>query len=1172
MITITRLAKRATRATVAVALAAGLALTGLQPASADADQAAAQQYRPYVHFSPEKNWMNDPNGLVYYKGLYHLYFQYNPQGTRWGNMSWGHATSKDLVHWEQQPLAIPQTFNAEGVPTEDIFSGSVVVDKNNTSGFGTADTPPLVAIYTSAYTAAHPTYAGLQAQSLAYSLDDGQTWTKYSGNPVLNRTSANHRDPKVFWYDKPGGGGYWVMVTVEATEHRVLLYKSSDLKDWTELSDFGPANSTAGIWECPDLFPLKVAGTGKTKWVMIVNLNPGAVAGGSGGQYFVGDFDGTTFTSESTVSAELPPGTTFAGFDNGTYDGWTVNNEPGNRFNGPWTDAPATGAMAGQSPVTGFVGNGLINGFADADWPLGTIESPTFTVTEPYLNFLVGGGNHPHVDGSQNGNAAPAGQLLFDGFEYPGSEQVTAHGWTVTGGFELGQNPSTTGGEFYLGDKRINTFDGGTKGDDNVGTLTSSAFTIDDDYLSFLVGGGRRTDGSLAVQLLVGDDVVRTVSGDENGRLNWKHFDVSDLRGQTARLRINDQATGGWGHLTFDHPVLGPEPAQVRSEETSVNLVVDGEVVRSATGSDSETLDWASWDLRTYAGQQAKIVVIDQNRWGWGHILADQFMFSDESAPTRLEAYDWLDWGRDYYATVSFGNVPDGKRLTIGWMNNWQYAGAIPTSTWRSSMTLPRELGLVETAKGPRLIQHAVDQVASLYKKPSLKLGAQRVSGSKKLAVKGDVVQIDATFAPGSADKFGLSVFGNGDSKTLIGYDTESKRLYVDRRNSGNVDFHPAFASIEDAPVALRNGKLKLRLFLDRASVEVFAQDGRTTITDQVFPLDGAKDLGLFAEGGTAQLKSLKVTPLSRILDDTPPTVTCDVAGPGPQLVAGRSARISASVRDAESGPVETSVSVKADTTSLGATTVNLTGADRAGHTTTIACPYTVVAGAPNSMSVVSGSGQSAAAGSAFAQPLQVKVTDARGNPVAGTTVTFAAPTSGASGSFLSGPTVLTDASGMAAVSVTANTKVGSWQATAKVAGVSSTAGFKLTNTPAPAKKADLGLELSGPSSLKTGESSTFTIKVTNLGPDTAADVVTTAALPSSGLKITKVSGSSVRIGGLVAWSKVATLAKGQVQTYTVTATATSKGTWSTAAGAGSLKTGDPKPSNNVVVRTVTVR
>ncbi|MDP9693318.1 UNVERIFIED_ORG: sucrose-6-phosphate hydrolase SacC (GH32 family) [Arthrobacter globiformis] len=282
-----------------LSLASVLAGTGTATA---AGTSGDEQFRPAYHYTPQQNWMNDPNGMVFYKGVYHLYYQHNPSGNQWGNMSWGHATSTDLVHWKEQPLAIATD------DQQDVFSGSVVVDKNNSSGLGTAENPPLVAIFTSAYKDASP-YKGLQAQSLAYSLDEGKTWTKYSGNPVLNRNSANFRDPKVFWYDSPGGGGYWVMVAVEATEHKVVLYKSGNLKDWTQLSEFGPANATGGLWECPDLFPLAVDGDpANVKWVMVVNINPGGVAGGSAGQYFVGNFDGTTFTSETTKASDaLPP-------------------------------------------------------------------------------------------------------------------------------------------------------------------------------------------------------------------------------------------------------------------------------------------------------------------------------------------------------------------------------------------------------------------------------------------------------------------------------------------------------------------------------------------------------------------------------------------------------------------------------------------------------------------------------------------------------------------------------------------------------------------------------------------------------------------------------------------------------------------------------------------------
>ena len=844
------------------------ALAGSLPASA-ATGPGDEPYRPAIHYTPEKNWMNDPNGLVFYKGVYHMYYQHNPSGNNWGNMSWGHATSTDLVHWKEQPLAI--STDAQ----EDVFSGSVVVDKDNTSGFGTKKNPPLIAIYTSAYKDASP-HRGLQAQSLAYSLDDGQTWTKYSGNPVLNRNSANFRDPKVFWYDKPGGGGYWVMTAVEAQEHKVVLYKSANLKDWTALSEFGPANATGGQWECPDLFPLAVDGDkNNIKWVMVVNINPGGVAGGSAGQYFVGNFDGTTFTSETTKpAATAPSGTVMAGFNDGTYSGWTLNNEPGNVKNGPFGNAPASGAVSGQQAVSGFTGAGLVNSFNDGDWPLGSINSPDFTVSSDYINFLVGGGQHPRVSDKLD-NTAPAGDLLFNGFEVPDGSSLAEAGWTGTGDLAPSFQPATAGGDYFIGAKRINTFEAGAApGDDRQGTLTSPAFTVSKNFMSMLVGGGHRAPGSgqiLEAQLLVDGNVVRRLAGDDSGQLNWKGWDVSEFQGQQAQIRVVDQATGGWGHLTLDHVMLTEQAAVPRSDETTVNLVVDGQVVRSATGANSEVLDWASWNVSEFKGRQASIRIVDNNRFGWGHILADEFMLSSKPAVSTLETYDWLDYGRDYYATVSFSNMPDNKRVMLGWMNNWDYANDIPTNPWRSAMALPREVGLTRTPDGPRLTQSAVKQVEKLDGKVSYKdkKGGPIPAGTHPLPAEaaGQVQQVDITFAPGAAQKSGITVLGDETSSTVIGYDAVSGKMFVDRTKSGNSAFHPAFASVEDAPVILdKDGNITMRIYLDRSSVEVFAQDGLRTITDQVFPHAGADKIALFAEGGTAQLKSLTVTPLEKAM------------------------------------------------------------------------------------------------------------------------------------------------------------------------------------------------------------------------------------------------------------------------------------------------------------------
>jgi levanase len=327
--------------------------------------------------------------------------------------------------------------------------------------------------------------------------------------------------------------------------------------------------------------------------------------------------------------------------------------------------------------------------------------------------------------------------------------------------------------------------------------------------------------------------------------------------------------------------MLTDQAAVPRSDETTVNLVVDGKVVRSATGANSEVLDWESWNVAEFKGRQASIRVVDNNRFGWGHILADEFVASPRPATPRLQTYDWLDYGRDYYASVSFGNMPQDKRIMLGWMNNWDYANSIPTSPWRSAMSLPREVALTQTAAGPRLTQKAVQQVDALGTRVSYveKKARSIAPGTQALppAAWGQVQRIDVTLAPGAAAKAGITVLGNGNSSTVIGYDRAAGEVYVDRRNSGNTTFHPLFASVDSAPVSLdANGNVTLRIYVDRSSVEVFAQNGLRTITDQVFPEQGASQVSLFAEGGTAQLKSVSVTPLSKSMFVPAPTVKKD--------------------------------------------------------------------------------------------------------------------------------------------------------------------------------------------------------------------------------------------------------------------------------------------------------
>ena len=482
--------------------------------------------RPLNHFTAERMWINDPNGLIHHNGLYHLYFQANPYGADWGNMSWGHATSPDLLNWTEHPVALLCDEN------EEVFSGSVVFDVKNSSRLGTEEHPPLVAIYTSAYTAASPR-GGTQAQSLAYSIDGGYTWTKYENNPVLSRDSAHFRDPKVFGYEG-AAGTYWVMAAVEAEQRKVVFYRSHDLMEWEYLSSFGPANATGGVWECPDLFPLPLDGDpGTTKWVLTVNLNPGGPNGGSAGQYFVGHFDGVFFMSEAT----LPDG------------------------------------------------------------------------------------------------------------------------------------------------------------------------------------------------------------------------------------------------------------------------------------------------------------------------------------PEMLSSYDWLDWGRDYYAAVSFNDAPDGRRIMIGWMSNWDYAADTPTAPWRGQMSLPRDITLVTRNGRPRLVQRvAVDDLLR-GPNPFVHDGPIRLSDSARRfdGVFHRTNCINAEFRIQDAKEMGLLIKGlTGEIRLALNPIDGTLRL--DRMRAGDVFFNDGFASVETAPIDVSTGSFRASIYLDSNSIEVFADEGITVISDTVFSTGSLTALSLYATGGNAVVEQLSIT------------------------------------------------------------------------------------------------------------------------------------------------------------------------------------------------------------------------------------------------------------------------------------------------------------------------
>jgi fructan beta-fructosidase len=484
-----------------------------------------EPWRPQFHFTPPKNFMNDPNGLVFYKGEYHLFYQYNPQGTEWGHMSWGHAVSSDMLHWKNLPLAIP-----EEPAKYMIYSGSAVVDWKNASGLcasgEAADPSCLIAIYTAAGT-------NIQNQNLAFSNDRGRTWTNYAGNPIADLKQPDFRDPKVFWYETEKK---WVMVAVLADERKAVFFDSRDLKKWVLRGSFEAGGNDKGQWECPDLFELAVDGNSQNKkWVLVVNRNPGAPAGGTGTRYFVGTFDGLRFANET-----------------------------------------------------------------------------------------------------------PAGQEL------------------------------------------------------------------------------------------------------------------------------------------------------------------------------------------------------------------------------------WADYGKDFYATNSFSDLPpkDGRRIWIGWISNWQYANREPTSVWRGAQSLPRELSLAQFPDGIRLVQKPIAETKGLREREFVKLSnvsVPKAMQAMQLAnARGDTLEIEAELAPGDAKEMGFRLRKGGPEKTILGVSPPTKEVFVDRTRSGQVSFAPEFPGRYKA-VLQQSARVKLHIFLDRSSVEVFVNDGEVVLTDRIYPSPGSEGIELYSNGGQGKVLSLSIWKLGSI-------------------------------------------------------------------------------------------------------------------------------------------------------------------------------------------------------------------------------------------------------------------------------------------------------------------
>lgn len=473
------------------------------------DTGNREKFRPTYHFSPLYGWMNDPNGMVYKDGEYHLFYQHNPYGSKWGNMHWGHAISKDLINWEHRPDAI--TPDALGT----IFSGSAVVDTDNTAGFGAG---AIVAIYTQ--------NSDRQVQSIAYSTDYGRSFTKYENNPVLTSDARDFRDPKVFWHKETQR---WIMLLAVGQE--MQIFSSSNLKDWAFESSFGEGQGAhGGVWECPDLFELPVDGTNEKKWVLLCNLNPGGPFGGSATQYFVGTFNGKEFVNES---------------------------------------------------------------------------------------------------------------------------------------------PSKT---------------------------------------------------------------------------------------------------------------------------------------------------------------------------------------------------KWMDWGKDHYATVTWSDAPDNRRIAIAWMSNWQYANDVPTSQYRSPNSVPRDLSLF-TVDGETYLQSAPSpellKLRDISKKRSFKVNGTRTI-KDMIAGNEGAYEIELTIENQHADVIGFRLYNDKGEEVDMQYDMKEKKFSMDRRKSGEVGFNENFPMLTWTTIESGKDELKLRLFVDKSSVEAFGDGGRFVMTNQVFPSEPYTHIDFYSKGGAYKVDSFVIYKLKK--------------------------------------------------------------------------------------------------------------------------------------------------------------------------------------------------------------------------------------------------------------------------------------------------------------------
>lgn len=628
-----------------------------------------ETFRPQYHFSAKSGWLGDPDGMIRYNDLYHVFW-------------WGHATSSDLVHWDEQVYPM---VGDDG--SFVYFSGSVVVDENNTAGFAQGDSTPMIAVYT-----IHDKTTGEETQGLSVS-HDATIFNFYDGNPVLDSDEAAFRDPQV-WFDEENER--WLMVITLPEKRMVSFYASADLKTWEHLSDFGPVGARSQLWEVPDLFQVPIDGDpNNTKWVLLCGMGPNRE------QYFIGDFDGTQFTLDADANGYLLrgegiPGTVFADFENGLPEGWASEGDP---------VAVGAGDNLGFYKVTGTLGSGFLSTYTpeslSGDRGKVTITSPQFTVENSAINFLISGGAHSNLT---------------------------------------------------------------------------------------------------AVNLLVDGEVVRSASGDNTTQMKWVGWDVSEFAGQTAQIQINDNYTAGdVGYLNVDHIV-----------------------------------------------------------------------FSDTLMETGREHANWLDYGPDYYAVRSYRDYDGAENRTVlmGWMGNWEYAQTIPTSWGKGALALPREIELISYAGGLRVVQKPIPALETL-RADAVEVGETVLEGTRTLSEFSptrNTYEIEATFALSDAEaQFGVRLAINGTRHITVGYDARTSNLFIDRTQAENSDFNGSFAKYAVAPLQPEDGIIKLHIFVDQSSVEVFANDGDVTMTATILPNPGSTGIELFSENGSTMLNNLQAWELSSI-------------------------------------------------------------------------------------------------------------------------------------------------------------------------------------------------------------------------------------------------------------------------------------------------------------------